>query len=98
MSGAGDLPLLQSTKLPFIVITFYRSARSGHWTPTLIRGYSTLVCTVLFYTTIHRVERLEEYKGLMWWLPWMWHLHAGVCQGASLEVVGGYYGVSLPAV
>ena len=71
------------------LVGIYRSARSGHWTPTLIRGYSTLVCTVLFYTTIHRVERLEEYKGLMWWLPWMWHLHAGVCQGASLEVVGG---------
>lgn len=69
------------------LVGIYRSARTGRWTPTLIRLYSTVVCTVVFYSTIHRVRRLEEYKGLMWWLPWVWHMHAGVCQQASLEMV-----------
>lgn len=65
----------------------YRSVLTGRWTPTLIRLYSTVVCAVIFYTTIHRVQQLEDYRALTWWLPWVWHMHAGVCQQTSLEMV-----------
>lgn len=68
------------------VVGVLRSFRTRRWTPTLLRTYSTLVCTLLFYSIIHNARDVSEYQQMAWWLPWMWHVHAAVCQWMSLEM------------
>lgn len=65
----------------------YRSWRTSKWTPTFVRSYSTCVCSMVFYLAIQRAkDNAKQYQRFPWWLPWVWHVHAAVCQQTSLEM------------
>ena len=69
-------------------IGVYRSWRTRRWTPTFVRSYSTCVCTMVFYLAIQRDNSKvsNTYPRFPWWLPWVWHVHAALCQQTSLEM------------
>ena len=67
-------------------IGFYRSYISKQWMPTVVRLYSTSICTLLFYTSISQLNTIHTYRQLPLYLPWVWHLHASLCQHTSIEL------------
>lgn len=64
----------------------YRSYISKQWMPTFLRLYSTTICTLIFYTSIAHLKTIRNYRQVPWYLPWLWHLHAAICQHASIEL------------
>ena len=67
-------------------ISLYRSYVTKKWMPICIRTYSTLVCTLLFYTSITHLQTIQSYRQVPWYLPWLWHFHAAICQHTSIEL------------
>jgi hypothetical protein len=68
------------------LIGWYRSYVSEHWMPTFVRMYSTCVCATIFFTSITHLKTLRNYRQIPWYLPWLWHIHAAICQHTSIEL------------
>ena len=64
----------------------YRSGISFQWAPTFLRIYSTIVCTLIFQLSITRRTNLKSYRQISWYIPWLWHMHASICQQTSIEL------------
>lgn len=67
-------------------IALYRSYITKKWMPICLRTYSTIVCTLLFYKSIAHLETIQNYRQVPWYLPWLWHFHAAICQHTSIEL------------
>ena len=67
-------------------IGWYRSCLTLKWEPTILRVYSTTVCTLIFHLWITRRTTLSSYRNLSWYIPWLWHTHAAICQQTSIEL------------
>lgn len=68
-----------------------RSAYTHQWSPILLRMYSTLVCSCIFYLSLARMHSLKHFRRMPWYLPWLWHLHATICQQTSIEIAHDYH-------
>lgn len=76
-----------------VVSTFvgiYRSVHTRNWSPILLRLYSTSVCSLIFYLALARMHSFKQLRRMPWYLPWMWHLHATICQQSSIEIAHQY--------
>jgi hypothetical protein len=68
------------------LIGWYRSGLTLQWAPTLLRMYSTIVCTLIFHLSITRRINLKSFRQIPWYVPWLWHMHASICQQTSIEL------------
>ena len=76
-----------------VVSTFvgvFRSIYTKNWSPILLRLYSTSVCSLIFYLALARMHSFKQLRCMPWYLPWMWHLHATICQQTSIEIAHQY--------
>lgn len=48
-----------------------RSAYTHQWSPILLRMYSTLVCSCIFYLSLARMHSLKHFRRMPWYLPWL---------------------------
>lgn len=64
----------------------YRSVQSHKWSPILLRLYSTSVCSIIFYLSFGKLHTVKQFRQMRWYLPWIWHLHATICQQTSIEI------------
>lgn len=67
-------------------VAVYRSVRSRIWSPILLRLYSTSVCSLIFYLSFGKLHTVKQFRQMRWYLPWIWHLHATICQQTSIEI------------
>lgn len=68
------------------VIGWYRSCLTLKWEPTILRMYSTIVCALIFHLSITNRTHLKSYRKIPWYIPWLWHMHASICQQTSIEL------------
>ena len=64
----------------------YRSVQTHKWSPILLRLYSTCVCSIIFYLSFVKLHTVKQFRQMRWYLPWIWHLHATICQQTSIEI------------
>lgn len=77
-----------------VLSTFVGLVRSTHtrqWSPILLRMYSTMVCSCIFYLSLARMHSFKHFRRMPWYFPWLWHLHATICQQTSIEIAHDYH-------
>lgn len=80
----------QLTCLFSTAIALYRTLQTQLWSPFLLRMYSTGVCSIIFYSLFSRIQTLKQFRHMKWYMPWLWHLHATICQQTSIEIAYHY--------
>lgn len=67
-------------------LALYRTWHVQAWSPFLLRMYSSGVCSIIFYNSFSHIQTMQQFRNMAWYLPWLWHLHATICQQTSLEI------------
>ena len=85
----GSMTSYKTHKLICVVstaIALYRTLHTCVWSPFLLRMYSSGVCSIIFYNSFSHIKTVKHFRNMAWYLPWLWHLHATICQQTSLEI------------
>ena len=68
-----------------------RSVCSRQWSALLLRLYSTTLSSMIFYLSFAKMHTIQHFQQMPWYLPWLWHLHASICQQSSIEMAYHYH-------